>query len=445
MTRKLAAPSKCAILGIASLVFAGLSTRVARADDAPPAPAPAPAATDAPKPEDEEAAKKKKLADAPTEGTPAPTGAAAPVSASGSVTVTIGSSEGETKKDEVTKEAKPAEDEAKKKKSPWRGTLILFDQSMTTNSFSKGSQLSPSPLYEWWVSPRIAYWVGDHVKLGARFDFFKEMFTNHEETTDSREWRYGDPWLTANYSDEAKFINKNPKTRWAVGVTLRPPMSKESRANGQYFAFGPGASLTVGYDIRGEKAKSFQGGSVGISASYSHAFTKYTTASPFSDFCRPGTDINGSNLSCNDQLRSGTLSGNTLIYALSAGLDIVENLEFGASFIYINQFSYQPTDASFGGTTIERSPNDTRFRQLSWYLFSLDYDPIKEVSVGIGYYNLNTVIGLDGKYRNPFWSPDARVFLGVTAHLDAIYDTLTNKKKEEPKTASHVQKLMMYR
>ena len=56
------------------------------------------------------------------------------------------------------------------------------------------------------------------------------------------QWRWGDPWLTASYSDKATFIND--KSRWAVGIIARPPMSRESQVNGQYFALGPNASFS---------------------------------------------------------------------------------------------------------------------------------------------------------------------------------------------------------
>ncbi len=320
--------------------------------------------------------------------------------------------------------AQGEKEEEKKKTNPFAGSIFLFDQSATVNSFSKGSQLSYSPSYEWWISPRFYYTVKDHFKFGARFDLFKE-FTNHEETTEAREWRPGDPWLTASYSNKATFLGKHPKSRFALGVLLRPPLSKESRANSQYFAFGPTASLTFGFDVAGSKSKLFQSASIGVSASYSHAFTKYTTPNGLKDD-RPRTSVDDQVI-LDSQVRSSTLAGNSLIYALNGGIDILENLNFGASMIWINQFAYTPPDANYGGSTVPRGPNDTHFRQLSWFLMSIDYEPIKELGVSLGYYNLNTVVGLDGKYRNPLWSPDNRVFLSLTANLDAIYDDFTNK------------------
>src|SRR5262249_22252367 len=156
-------------------------------------------------------------------------------------------------KDEPKKE--PAKEEKKEEaKNPFRGSILLLDQSMTTNSFSKGSQLSYSPLYEWWISPRFYYSPTDNLKFGARFDLFKEMSTHPAEPTKAPATPSGAPGLPASYADSAKFITATPKSRWNVGLTLRPPLSKDSRANGQYFAFGPNAGLTWGFDLAGPKA-----------------------------------------------------------------------------------------------------------------------------------------------------------------------------------------------
>lgn len=369
------------------------------------------------------------------------------VSAGGSVTSTTGTpttpttpttpAGAEPKKDEATKEAAP-EEKKEEKLNPFRGSIFLFDQSILTNSLSKSSQLSPSPLYEWWISPRIYYSFDKHWKVGARFDFFKE-FTNHEETTDAREWRYGDPWLTASYSDKATFLNE--KSRWAIGILARPPMSKESRANGQFLAIGPNASLTYAIDFA-KGAKWFSGMTIGASASYSHAFTRSTTPNSFTSFGQAHTDANGGTY-VDSQVRSSTLTGNTLLYALNANLQIHEDLSLSGFMIWIDQFAYQPPDATFNGQTVARSPNDTHFRQLTWLLLNLDYEVIPELSLSLGYYNLNSTVAPDGSRRNFLWSPESRVFFSITANLDALYDDAT-KGSKKPAAAAKASPLGIF-
>ena len=320
------------------------------------------------------------------------------------------------------------------KKNPWAGSIVLFDQSATTNSFKKDAQLSYSPLYEWWISPRVYYTVKEHFKFGARFDLFKE-WTNHEETTYAHEWRAGDPWLTASYGSQASFINKHEKSRFSLGLLFRPPLSKESRGAGQYFSAGPTGAVSVGFDVRGKSAKTFQSASIGVYASYSHAFTRCQTACGFGYDGRSATDTND-HVILNDQVRSSTIAGNSLIYALNGEIDILENLSYGVSMFWIDQFAYAPAAATIGGTTIPAGPNDSHFRQLTWFLTSIDYDPIKELGLSLGYYNLNSAIGPDGTRRNVLWSPDARVFFSLTAHLDAIYEDVAKPRRSAAETAS---------
>lgn len=359
------------------------------------------------------------------------------VSVGGSTTASTGTTSptpgaAEPKKDEAKKEPAAEEKKEEPKLNPFRGSMFLFDQSMLTSSFSKGGQLSYQPMYEWWISPRLYYSFDKHIRVGARFDFFKELGTNHEATTEKQEWRYGDPWLTASYGDKATFLS--PTSRWSLGVLLRPPMSKESRANGQYFAFGPSASLTYGIELN-KGSKWFSAMTIGASASYSHSFTKATTPSSFTDFSRPRTDAAG-NAILSDQLRSGTLAGNSIIYSVNAAVDIHEKLNFSGAMIVINQFSYKAPEATFDGQPVASSPNNSNFRQLTWLLLNLEYTVIPEMSLALGYYNLNGAISEDGSRRNVLWSPESRLFFSVTAHLDALYDDLTKTEKKAARSGT---------
>lgn len=325
--------------------------------------------------------------------------------------------------DAAVKSDSPDDRETHAPRNRFAGSIVLFDQSMTVDSFSPSSRLSYSPTYELWLSPRIYYSPTAHLKLGARFDFFRETFTNHvDETTNKNEIRVGDPWLTAAYSAQAKFINHDPATRGSIALLVRPPLSKNSRADGQYLAIGPSVSGTLGFELAGRGARWFPSGSVGLAAQYAHAFTRATTPVTLgSSFGVERTNVSGG-LTRDDQVRSSTLSGDSLLTSLSGSVDIRENLVFSLSYILIDRFSYTPPDVVFQGETVARSPNDTRLRQLGWFITSLGWTPIKELEVSVGYYNLNTTLGLDGRWRNPFFSPEERVFLSLTANLDALYD-----------------------
>jgi hypothetical protein len=49
----------------------------------------------------------------------------------------------------------------------------------------------------------------------------------------------------------------------------------------------------------------------------------------------------------------------------------------------------------------------------------------------VGYANLTLQTGPDGQRRNIFYSPDARVYMTLVAHLDEIYKTATGYDKQQ--------------
>ncbi len=392
-----------------------------------PAPGETPPAPGTPDP-------KKKAAAATGETAPAP----AP--AGGGVTVTVGTGGGTgggggttdpSKKDEGGKGEAPKEEAPAP--NPFRGSILILDQSITAATLSKSSQLTYQAIYEWWISPRITYNV-ESVK-GLRFtvrqDLFKEWTNTQDDFQYKNELRYTDTWLSAGWGTPLKAISE--KTRLGLGATLRPGISKASRAAGQYFVVGPSANLSHTFELNGEKAKVFRSLNLSISGLYQHAFTKCNTACGLGDDNLQARKTASGALVQDDQLRTGTLTGNTLLSSFNASLEIMEHMEFDFSAIYISSFSYKPTDATLpDGTPIARSADDTRLRQSSWYLFSLNYGITKEIDLSLGYYNFNGVLAPDGKYRNPFYSPEgARLFFDVTIHLDAVWDDIMGAEKKK--------------
>ncbi|MFI5297895.1 MAG: hypothetical protein ACHREM_07320 [Polyangiales bacterium] len=319
------------------------------------------------------------------------------------------------------------ETDAPKPLNPLRGSLLFVDQSMSAATLDRNQYLSPNQvtLFELWVSPRLYYSPSEHIKFGARFDFFTEETDTEGTTTYKHETVVGDPWLTAGYSTPLKALNDREGTKWGVGWTLRPPLSKASRGQGQYLATGPSASLGWNLALNGDKAKLFQSLQLTLSGSYSHAFTQCTTACPFGtnntgaiDHGDPGAPT----ISLDNQIRSGTLTGNTFLAAATGTLSILENLSLDVSMIGIWGENFALPVASVAGQSQASSANDTRLKQSTWFLAAIDWDVTKEFGLSLGYYNLNTVTGLDGTYRDPLYSVDgARIFFTLTAHLDALY------------------------
>src|SRR5262249_19275477 len=103
-----------------------------------------------------------------------------------------------------TREEEPAPRVASTKredsKNPFRQSILIFDQSITTQTADVG--LTPQsyvPLYELWLSFRPRYYFDEHWSVRARFDYTKEL-TNNQATTYYREDVFGDIWTDLVYA-----------------------------------------------------------------------------------------------------------------------------------------------------------------------------------------------------------------------------------------------------
>jgi hypothetical protein len=191
---------------------------------------------------------------------------------------------------------------------------------------------------------------------------------------------------------------------------------------------------------------------VGLSFAYLHAFTQATTATNYGSFSYPSESVGDSGLGSasytlftTDQLTGQTLVEHQLYGILDTGFQFTPKLGLTVDWIMINNWHYAPTNTGIVTPTGPVNPSsvnpvigpDNQFTQLGWFLASADYEIIPEMSIGFGYYNLSNIVATDGTIRGPFsagfdnvfWSPDARVFLDVTANLDKIFEDASGKYK----------------
>jgi hypothetical protein len=347
------------------------------------------------------------------------------------------------KKDVVlSKDDQKAEDD---KKVPFHGSTLLFDQSMTTQTARLETQPQQSnvPLYEWWVSFRPRWYFTEHLYYWARLDYFKE-FTNNQDNTYYREDSFGDMWNTLAYSTPVSKEGAWKNTKVGVSARVLLPFSKVSRANNVYFTAGGGGSVAQKIPLAGESAKWFNDVTLTASASYSHPFSKATTAVGADQFVER-QDTEGRSFS-SDQLRGSTLTNHQLLTVVGGELAITPKWSLGLDMIFINAWKYRPKDdvtvvTGTGAAVVPRNPDSTLFTQQSWFIASTGYDLLDELNVSLGYYNLANVVGPNGQRRgivggdNVWWSPDARIFLDFTANLDKIYQTVTNTKPKKTEDA----------
>jgi hypothetical protein len=332
-------------------------------------------------------------------------------------------------------------------KDPFRGSIFIFDQSITTQTAGVGFQTPQSywPYYGLWMSLRPRYYLNDHFFFRGRLDYTKE-FTNTETTTNRDEDVFGD--LRTDFMYQTPFAEEGPwkNTKVAAGVRAMWPTSKISIDNGVYVTAGLTGDVTQKFVLRGEDAPALNGGHVGLTLTYLHPFSNSSTPyTPNFAYTRQDTD-GGTFIS--HQITGQTLAEHTLLGLLDFGLDITPKLAATLDLILVNQWHYAPTSAcvatAMGCAAPMNLQPDQQFVQQSWILAALDYEIVPELSVGIGYYNLANTIASDGTVKTLWdggahsllWSPDARFFLDFTANLDKLYEDASGKYKSKPSTTA---------
>lgn len=330
-----------------------------------------------------------------------------------------------------------------KKPGRWRGSILLFDQSVSTQTIGLGKDYtSANSSYEWWFAfkPRYFAWESesrkDTISLNLWMNLYFEL-TNSDTTTRAQEPILGPTSMWASYAHT--FVDvKGWKTSVTLGPRLTLPTDRASRATGQYFGMGATGGFSQAFPIAGKNAPYFAGGRIGISSVYTHPIHRAVvpTTSNAGNIPQTRQDAGGNRLFADDRLGGSFNSRDSLNATFSAGLTITPKVDFGVSYVVINSWPYHWTDQRAQDTPIQIATgpaiatgvNDpSHYRVNTWALVSLDYELMDELSLGIGYYNLTNQLGPDGKRRSPLWSPDARGFVTLTGNLDAIYARLTQK------------------
>ncbi len=136
----------------------------------------------------------------------------------------------------------PKDELAEEKLTGWakrfQGSSLIFEQSTTPDSVFPGTQLSPIPSYQWWLSlrPRF-YFVPDQLSLRVRIDETVEWL-NAVDTTLEREPIFGDTWVDLAYNPPQVFGILSTVTLRSIWGTSIASMSA-----GDVVDVGPAVSL----------------------------------------------------------------------------------------------------------------------------------------------------------------------------------------------------------
>jgi hypothetical protein len=315
-------------------------------------------------------------------------------------------------------------------RNPFRQSVLILDQSATTQSIGLGpTPQSYVPLYEIWLSLRPRYYFDEHWSVRGRFDYTKEL-TNNQPTTQYREDVFGDIWTDLVYTAKVDRLWRGTKVN--AGLRALWPTSKISQGSGTYVTPGVTAGALHKFEIKGESAPWWNEFHVGFTAAYLHPFRAATTGSSYGGFARTRQNVDGRSF-VSDQLTGQTLPENTFWAILDTGLQLTPKLSITADFIVIDDWHYAATSGSCVSTLTDcayprPAANASQFTQDTWFVAGVDYALFDEIDIGLGYYNLANYLAPSGQARSVFgpdnvwWSPDARIFLDVSANLDVLFD-----------------------
>jgi len=318
------------------------------------------------------------------------------------------------------------EEEGEVASVPFHGSVLLFDQSVTTPTVGLGQDYqSANPVYEWWIAFKPRYYLfetrSDALSVALWANLFLEL-TDSDTTTRRREPLLGPTYAWATYAHTLR-AERSYRTAVSIGPRLTLPTDKAAWDSGQRLGVGGSTELSQTLPLRGKHARLLQGLRLAVGAIYTHTFSEYRSRAN-DDLARQRQDVNGRPL-VDPQLGGAMITADWLTLALSGELQVSRKVEFSASYVILNKWGYAPSDVTLGLPTGPARPAmvdaPTTYSVSTWLTSSVGYQVADELTVSLGYYNLANQLAPDGTRRNPLWSPNARLFLTLTANLDAIY------------------------
>jgi hypothetical protein len=305
----------------------------------------------------------------------------------------------------------------------FKGSIFLWDNSISAGTLAPGSELSYVPSYQWWFSFRPRYYIKDNVSLRLRMDLTTEwMNDGGQETTLQREATFGDIWLDVAY---------NPPKFWGIQPTIALRTvwgtSKEAISNRDYVNVGPVVGLVREFETK--KAGTFEL-SLSMYGLMHGGERQPHLVNGNSFYCQ---DFGGRNSVCD--LTGGTMnSAFNLTTFLGAKWAPITQFSMSLNYAVLDSWAWDTPDQvdPAYGQPVPRSAGDTRFRQSGWFIASIDYEPRDWLSLSLGYYCLRGILDPDGTYGNPFYKAGAntRVFLTTTFNLDRVYDAAARRMQK---------------
>jgi hypothetical protein len=335
----------------------------------------------------------------------------------------------------------------------WRGSGINWNHGVSATALGVGNDYNSGDdqQYVQSLSATFNYFLiepkdeqgnkrGYQLRVQSSLGFDVEL-TNSDSTKEKYEKQLRDipisfvmtKTMWKGEGDAAVLLNLN-----ATGIL---PTSLVSRSQGIYFSANPRAALFFNVPLRGKDAPFLQSVFLGVGSAYTHRFSAAETPTN-SDLRRLRQTTTGS-LLVSDQLTGRSLDSNNLRGSAFAffseklfGGDLWASVGVGATYQFVNNFESPSNGCDVvimtGCTTAQRLDNPLDARVVADFGVSFSYFPNADWGVSVGYDNVAGQLGPDGKWRNPFHSPNAQFSASLVVSVDSLVERLQGSIRAEP-------------
>jgi hypothetical protein len=283
------------------------------------------------------------------------------------------------------------------------------------------------------VAPRYFVYDGakDTIALRGDVSVFRE-FTNSESTTQRGEWSFTDLALFPQYTRRVHESQEAGTILVLRLPTVLLPTSKASSRNGTLFGLGTTFALLQSLPLAGSQASALQSVTITASAGYQHTFTRAVVPTN-PDLQRLRMNAEGQSIP-SDQLGGVPFAKHRASFSIDAEVALTPRVFWTTLFSLQPAWSYRVADddgciqIQTGCVTPDRLAQSTNYTAATLFATELTVRALDEMSVAVGYNNLAAQLGPSGTRRSVLYSPDARFYLTIVAHLDEMYLSASGRR-----------------
>ena len=323
----------------------------------------------------------------------------------------------------------------------WRGSGINWNHGVSATALGVGNDYNSGDdqQYVQGFSATFNYFLiepkdekgnkrGYQFRVQTSLGFDVEL-TNSDTTKEKYEKQLRDIPVSFVYSKPLWKGANDASVSLNLNGTVILPTSLVSRSQGIYFSVNPRAAVFFNVPLRGKDAPFLKSVFLGVGSAYTHRFSAAETPTN-SDLRRLRQTTTGS-LLVSDQLTGRSLDSNNLRGSAFAffseklfGGDFWASVGVGATYQFVNNFESASNGCDVvimtGCTTAQRLEDPLNARVVADFGVSFSYFPNADWGISVGYDNAAGQIGPDGKWRNPFHSPNAQFSASLVVSVDSL-------------------------